>query len=492
MGLGEPTSTAILVSILGVLMIVSILFSRLAGSAGLPVTLLFTAVGMLAGSEGFGGIAFEDYGFTFRLGTIALLLILFDGGLNTPRASIKEGIRPATVLATIGVVLTGGFVAIAAHLLGIPWLPALLLGAIVSSTDAAAVFSILRGSGLHLKRRVGVTLELESGLNDPMAVILTMAMTSVLVAGELVWWKLVLEALVQMAVGVALGIGLGLLGSALLRRARLPAAGLYPVLTLAIAFVGFGLPTLLYGSGFMAVYLAGIIIGNTNIRYRSGVLRVHDAVAWFSQVSMFLMLGLLATPSRLIEVAWLGLGIGLIAAFIARPLSVLICLIPFKYRKRERAYMAWVGLRGAVPIILATYPILQHAPGSEEVFDIVFFIVFVNAFLPAATLPWLTKKLGMTSDAPPTPAALLELTSTQILSGEMAGFYIGQASVACGASIADLPFPDSATAAMIIRGNELLAPKGNTVLQAGDHVYVFCKPDDLGFVGLILGQKESD
>jgi cell volume regulation protein A len=490
--MGEPTGTAVLLSVLGALMFVSVLFSRLAGRAGLPVTLLFTAVGMLAGVEGIGRIDFEDFELSFRLGTLALVLILFDGGLNTPRASIREGIAPATVLATLGVVLTGSFVAVAARLLGLPWGAALLLGAIVSSTDAAAVFSILRGSGLHLKRRVGVTLELESGLNDPMAVILTMGMTSVLVSGELVWWRVVLEAVIQMAVGVALGLGLGFLAREVLRRARLPAAGLYPVLTLAVALVAFGVPTLFYGSGFLAVYLAGIVIGNGPIRYRTGVLRVHDAVAWFSQVSMFLMLGLLATPSRLVEVAWIGLGLGLVAAAIARPLSVLLCLLPFRYPLRERAYIAWVGLRGAVPIILATFPVLAGAPGSAAVFDIVFFIVVVNAFVPAATLPWLTKRLGVMTDAPPPPAALLELTSTQLLKGEMAGFYIDKASVACGAQIADLPFPESATAALVIRGDELLAPRGNTMLLPGDHVYVFCRPEDLGFVGLLLGQKESD
>lgn len=490
--MGEPNSTAFLVTALGGLMGLSVLFSRAAGRAGIPVALLFITIGALAGSEGIGRIEFEDYGVAFRLGTIALLLILFDGGLNTPSRSLRESIRPATVLATLGVALTAGLVALAARALGLPWGQALLLGATVSSTDAAAVFAVLRGSGLHLKRRVGGTLELESGLNDPMAVILTMAMTTTLIGGVDDWWLLIPTAALQLVVGGGLGTAIGLLGRGLLRHARLPAGGLYPVLTLAFAFVAFGLPTLLSGSGFLAVYVAGLLIGNADIRYRAGVLRVHDAVAWFSQVSMFIMLGLLSTPSRLLDVATLGLGIGFFIAFVARPLAVLACLAPFSFTIKERAYLAWVGLRGAVPIILATFPILAGAPGADEVFHIVFFVVVVGAFIPGATVPWLTKKIGLVSDAPPAPPALLEITSTQLLSSEVVRFFISRVSAACGAAIADLPFPASATAAMIVRGKDLLAPKGSTVLEAGDHVYVFCRPEDLPFLGLIFGQMETE
>lgn len=489
--MGEPNSTAFLLTAIGLLMGLSVLFSRFAGRAGIPVALLFIAIGALAGTDGVGGIEFDDYDLSFRLGTIALALILFDGGLNTPLGGVKEGIRAASVLATLGVVLTAAFVGVAAHLLGMPWPQALLVGAIVSSTDAAAVFSILRGSGIHLKRRVGVTLELESGLNDPLAVILTMAMTTAVTSGELVWWRLLLDPIIHLVVGAALGVGVGFLGRALLKRAWLPAGGLYPVFTLALAFVAFGLPTLLYGSGFLAVYVAGILIGNANIRYRSGVLRVHDAVAWFAQVSMFIMLGLLVTPSRLLDVAGIGLGLAVILAFVARPLAAGVCLLPFKFKPKERLFISWVGLRGAVPIVLATFPILAGAAGAAEIFNIVFFIVVVGSFIPGATVPWLTHKLGLAAEGPPVPSAALEITSTQLLSGEVIGFYITPVSAACGAAISELPFPESATAAMIIRGNDLVAPRGGTVLQTGDHVYVFCKPADLPFLELIFGQREA-
>lgn len=489
--MSEPNGTAFLLAGLGVLMVISVLLSRFADRVRVPVALLFIAVGAFAGADGPGGIQFDEYGLSFRLGTIALAVILFDGGLNTPLNSVGEGIRPAALLATIGVVLTATFVAVLARLLGLPWAQAALLGAIVSSTDAAAVFAVLRGSGLHLRRRVGVTLELESGLNDPMAVILTMAMTTALVSGELVWWRVLLDTVVQIAVGVGLGFAFGYLGRAVLRRTWLPAAGLYPVLTLAISFAAFGVPTLLYGSGFMAVYIAGILIGNASIRYRAGILRFHDGMAWFGQVAMFIMLGLLVTPSRLIEVAPIGIGLAVLIAIFARPVAVMLCLLPFDFRMKERAYLAWVGLRGAVPIILATFPILAGAPGGNEIFNIVFFVVVVGALLPGATVPWVTQRLGMGTDAPPPPTAMLEIVSRDLLSGEVAGFHISPSSAACGATLADLPLPPAATAAMIIRGSQLVAPRGQTQLLAGDHLYVFCQTEDLPLLELLFGQRES-
>lgn len=476
----------------GVLMGTSVLFSRAARRVGVPVALLFIALGIAAGSEGIGRIQFEDYGFTFRLGTVALVLILFDGGLNTPLSAVKEGIVPAGLLATAGVVGTGAVMAVAARLFGFSWEHALLLGAVVSSTDAAAVFSVLRGSGIHLKKRVGVTLELESGLNDPMAVILTTTMTHVLVTQEPFRWIVLLEIVVQMGVGLGAGLGIGYAGRHLLRRFRLPAGGLYPVLTVALAFLAYGVPTLFYGSGFLAVYVAAMLLGNTEIPYKSGLLRVHDAIAWLSQITMFLVLGLLAFPSRLFHVAPAGLGLGLVLAVVARPLSVVLCLLPFRFRWTEMIYIGWVGLRGAVPIILATFPVLMGAPGAGQVFNVVFFIVVVNAIIPGATVKALTRKLGLVANVPPAPSAVLEINSTQPLTGEVVSFFISQASAACGASIADLPFPTSAVAALIVRGNELLAPKGSTVLQPGDHVYAICKSEDLPLLQLMFGQQEQE
>jgi potassium/hydrogen antiporter len=488
----EPLTTALFMLTLGTLIAISALFSRAMGKAGIPVALLFIGIGVLAGSEGFGGIEFEDYNFAFRLGAIALVLILFDGGLNTPLLAVRQYIKPAATLATLGVVLTALIVAGMGHLLGLSWNHAFLLGAVVSSTDAAAVFSVLRGSGLHLRKRVGITLELESGLNDPMAVILTLAMTEALVKQDFSVSHVVLGTVIQIAVGTATGLGVGYVGTHLLKRARLPASGLYPVLSVAFAFLSFGLATLLEGSGFLAVYLAGLIIGNNEVRYHHGMLRVHDALAWLSQITMFLMLGLIAFPSRLGTVAGTGIAVALGLAFVARPLAVALCLLPFRYRAVEVFYVGWVGLRGAVPVILATFPVLMGAPGSKTIFDIVFFIVVVNALVPGATVQPLTRKLGLVSNAPPPPEAVLEIHSTQPLTGSLASYFIDSASATCGASMADLPFPESAVATLIVRGSELVAPKGSTVLQANDHIYVFCKREDLPFLQLMFGQQEQE
>ncbi|WP_224242363.1 potassium/proton antiporter [Hyalangium gracile] len=490
----EPLPTAFLLVIAGVLMALSVLLSRASRRFGLPVAMLFLGIGMAAGSDGPGGIEFNDYGAAFRLGTVALVLILFDGGLNTPLSAVRAAIRPASVLATVGVVATAGFTGVAAHLLfGFSWPVALLLGAIVSSTDAAAVFSVLRGSGLHLKRRVGTTLELESGLNDPMAVILTMTLTQNLVSGAaLAWREVLLDIIIQMVVGGGMGLGIGWVGRQILKRLRLQAAGLYPVMTLALAFLAFGVPTLFQGSGFLAVYTVGVMMGNETLRYRTGLLRVHDALAWLSQVVMFLVLGLLVFPEQLLDVAWVGLGLSLFMAFVARPLAVLLCLLPFRFPAGEIVYTGWVGLRGAVPIILATYPVLAGAPDANAVFNVVFFIVVVNGFIPGATVPWVTRKLGLAANVPEPPPAVLEIASTQLLNGELSAFYIEAASATAGARIAELPFPPESAAMLIVRGLELLAPKGDTVLQAGDHVYVFSRSEDLPFLRLMFGQREDE
>jgi cell volume regulation protein A len=489
----EPLATAFLLVAAGVLMLVSVLLSRASGRSGLPVAMLFLGIGMAAGSDGPGGIEFDDYGSAFRLGTVALVLILFDGGLNTPLSAVRAAIRPASLLATLGVVATAALMGLAAHLLfDFSWPVALLLGAIVSSTDAAAVFSVLRGSGIHLKRRVGTTLELESGLNDPMAIILTVALTQNLVRGESLSWELPLRAIGEMVVGGSMGVGIGWAGRLLIKRVRLQVAGLYPVLTLALAFLAFGLPTLFHGSGFLAVYVVGVLLGNETLRYRTGLLRVHDALAWLSQVAMFLVLGLLVFPGQLIGVAGVGLGLSLFLAFVARPLAVLLCLLPFRFPVGEIVYTGWVGLRGAVPIILATYPVLAGAPGANDLFNIVFFIVVVNGFIPGMTVPWVTRKLALAANVPEPPPAVLEIASTQLLNGELSAFYIDTASASAGARISELPFPPGSAAMLIVRGLELLAPKGDTVLQSGDHVYVFSRTEDLPFLRLMFGQREDE
>lgn len=489
----EPQATALLLATCGLLLGVSVIFSRASQRFGVPIALLFLVVGMLAGSEGIGGIDFTDYHFAFRLGTLALALILFDGGLNTPLSAVRRAAGPAGILATVGVAGTAALVAAGAHLSGLGWREALLLGAVVSSTDAAAVFSVLRGSGLQLKRRVGVTLEVESGINDPVAVILTTVLThNLLTPGAAAGWRIPVEIVIQIAVGGVVGAGVGYGGRYLLSRLSLPTGGLYPVMTLALGLVAFGLATIVHGSGFLAVYLAGLLLGNGPLPYRTGLLRVHDALAWLSQVGMFLILGLLVFPSRLLDVAGVGLAMALLLTFLVRPLVVALCLLPFRYPKREVLYIGWVGLRGAVPIVLATFPVLAGAPDAGRLFDLVFFIVVANALVPGGTVAWVTQRLGLQTKESPVPQAVLAIESRQPLEGELMSFYIDGPLVVTGVPLEDLPFPDGAAVALILRGHTLVPAKPGTTLQPGDHVHVISLPEDRGFIQLMFGRPEEE
>jgi cell volume regulation protein A len=489
----EPGATALLLATCGLLLAVSVIFSRASQRIGIPIALLFLLVGILAGSEGIGGIDFDDYRFAFRLGSLALALILFDGGLNTPVGALRRVWAPAGTLATAGVVLTAVLVAVPAHLWGLSWPESLLLGAVVSSTDAAAVFAVLRASGIQLKRRVGLTLEVESGLNDPVAVILTTTLTHNLIDPHaLDGGILALEVALQLVAGLAVGVAAGAGGRLLLGRLELASGGLYPALTLGIALLAFGVATLLEGSGFLAVYLAGLILGNGPLPYRAGLLRVHDALAWLGQIGMFLVLGLLVYPSRLLPVAALGLTLALLLAIVVRPAAVALCLAPFRYPRNETLFIGWVGLRGAVPIVLSTYPVLAGAAGADAIFNLVFFIVVVNAIVPGSTVAWAARRLGLESNLPPAPPAVLAIESRLPLRGELHSFYIDEALVVSGVPLVELDLPEGASVALIVRGDQLVAPKDSTALLPGDHVYVVAREEDGPLIQLIFGRPEEE
>ncbi|MBL0921944.1 MAG: potassium/proton antiporter [Phycisphaerales bacterium] len=488
----EFTTTALLLGAFGALLLASVLLSRGLDRAGVPVALLFLILGMLAGSEGLLRIPFDNFQFAFRVGTLALILILFDGGLNTSLGAVRKAAWPASVLATAGVALTAGLVALAARMVGLPWAPALLLGAVVSSTDAATVFAVLRGSGLRLKKRLGATLELESGVNDPMAVILTVALTESILGGGGLHWSLAYLVPLQLLIGGVVGAIIGHVAREFLIRVKLSTGGLYPVITLAVAFIAFGGATVVQGSGFLAVYAAALVIGNGAIPYRSALRRIHDAIAWLCQIGMFLMLGMLVFPSQLLPVALPGLALGLFLAFVARPAAVALCLLPFRFPPRETLYLGWVGLRGAVPIILATFPVLSQVPDAHRIFNLVFFMVVVNAVVPGSTVRWVTRQLRLDIPESPTPSAVLEVASTRLLKGELMSFYIDPSLAVCDAALSQVVFPEGAGAALVVRGDELLAARGSTVLRQGDHVYIFCRPEDRPFIELLFGRPQGD
>lgn len=485
---------ALLLLVFGVLLGVSVLFSRASERFGLPIALIFMVIGMLAGADGPGGIQFGDFHLSFRLGTAALVLILFDGGLNTPLAAVRRAIVPAGILATAGVAGTAALMALGARLLlGFSWPLALLLGAIVSSTDAAAVFSALRGSGLHLRKRLAATIEVESGLNDPMAMLLTILLTENLITpGGINLWRAPLMIVVELAVGVGVGWVIGLGGRRLLARLKLPAEGLYPVLTVAFASLAFAVPTLLHGSGLLGVYVAGVTLGAGDLPYRAGLFRVHDALAWLSQITMFLLLGLLVTPSRLVAVAPIGLVLGLLLAFVARPLVVAVCLAPLGFRRKEVGYIGWVGLRGAVPIILATVPVLAGAAGADGIFNVVFFIAVVNAFVPGATVPWLTRKLRLQRAGGGDEPAVLAINSREPLKGLLLSFHIDAMVAVAGSAIGELDLPDGSAVILVVREQTLVPPRPELALETGDQVYVVSQPEDRGVIQLLFGRPDQD
>jgi cell volume regulation protein A len=416
-----PALTNMTMAIGGALVALACLFSRVGARWGIPVSVLFLAVGMLAGVDGPGGIEFREFSLAYIVGTVALAAVLFAGGLQTPVRSLRDAIGPAAVLATAGVLGIAALTAVVAHAIGLPWDEAWLVGAIVSSTDASSVFTVLHG--VKLPRRVAHTIELESGLNDPVAVILTLVMTSRLLGKDVGLAEIAGDIGSELAIGGVCGVALGLLGHVTLRYFAMCNPALNPVLTLGFALAAFGVPAALGGSGFLAVYLAGMIVGNSNLPQREHLVHVHDSLSWLAQVGMFLLLGLLVNPSELSSVAVTGTTIALALAFIVRPAVVLACLTPFRFSWREKLFIAWVGLRGAVPIVMATLPVLavkgQSAQTTEAlcVFDIVFFVVIVSALIPGATVQRAARWLDSSSSGDAEPVGELSDGASPPLSG---------------------------------------------------------------------------
>jgi cell volume regulation protein A len=489
--LAEISSAAVFLAALGALIALSVLFSRTADRLGVPIVLLFLLLGMLGGREGIGRINLQDHHFAVMAGTIYLVLILFDGGMATRLSAMRRTILPAGLLATVGVGLTALLIGIFGRLLGLTWTQSLLLGAVVSSTDAAAVLSVLRAGGLHLQPRVGQVLEVESCINDPMAVILTVMMLDVFRDPASVTWTALLAVPIQLGVGAVAGAFVGFGGRAALAKFPPTTLGLYPAMTVALAFASFALATLAGGSGFLSAFVTGLVLGNWGIPYHKLVSRVHDALAWLSQIGIFVMLGLLVSPSQLLPVAGMGLAVGVFLAVVARPLAVLVCLLPFGYRAREIGYIGWVGLRGAVPIILAAFPVLDGFPNAQRLFHMVFFIVVLSAILPGATIRPVTRWLRLGTPDQPSPSAVLEISSSHPLSGEITVFFVEPSLVVCDASLADIDFPPGSAVVLIVRGEELIAPRGPTVLQENDEVHVFFRPEDRPYIELLFGRPDT-
>jgi cell volume regulation protein A len=460
-----------LVALLGAaVLLVAVVAVRLTSSSGLPSLLLFLGLGLLVGEQGLG-VRFDNAELTGLLGYCALVLILAEGGLTTRWETIRGSVPAAAVLSTVGVCVSVAVVGVAARLLlGVAWPVALLAGAVLSSTDAAAVFSVLRRAPLP-GRLVGL-LEAESGFNDAPVVIAVVALTGVAAGhGSQPWWWLVGEALVELVVGAAVGLGLGRAGVWVLARIALPASGLYPIAVMGLVFAAYGAASVLHGSGFLAVYVCALVLGNVRLPHGAAVRGFAEGLGWLAQIGLFVLLGLLANPARLPAQVLPAVGIGLVLLLLARPLAVLLTLTPFGVPLREQAFLSWAGLRGAVPIVLATVPITDRLPGSTRLFDLVFVLVVVLTLVQGPTLPYVARRLGIASDLPATD---LDVESSPLgaLDADVIHLRIGRVSRLHGVEIFELRLPDRANITLVIRDGKAFVPGPQTMLRHGDDLIV--------------------
>lgn len=463
-----------LIFVAGALLAVGIAAAKVADRVRVPGLLLFLGLGILVGSEGPGGVEFDDAELTRTLGTIGLVLILFEGGLSAGWREIRPVVVTAASLAVVGTVITSVLAGLAAAwLLDLSLLESLIIGAAVAATDSAAIFAVLRGS--RLRRRLARALEGESGMNDPVALLL--------VTGFIDWIQdpgygiedMALNLVVKLAVGGALGVGIGLAARWSLRTVDLPTPGLYPVASIATAAIAYGLPEVVGGSGFLAVYLTALILGTGPVPARPTMLAFHQGVAWVAQIALFFLLGLLVFPSELLDVAGEGLLLSAALMLVARPVAAFVASLPSPFSVRERVMLGWSGLRGAIPIWLATFPVIAGVESGDQVFNIVFFVVLTSTLIQGATFEPLARLLKVTSTEPALPRPLVESGRVRRLGSEVVAYRVRDEDAIVGHMVKELGLPREALVNVIVRGEEAIPPRGSTEIQAVDELHVLVR-----------------
>jgi cell volume regulation protein A len=460
----------LLLLVVGAILCASVLGALAANRTGVPVLVAFLVLGMLLGSDGPGGIEFDDAELAREVGIVGLVLILFEGGLQTSWRRLRSVVVPAAMLSTVGVVVTAVLTGAAAQLLfDLTWLEAILLGAVVASTDAAAVFATLRFT--HIRRRVARTLEAESGGNDPTAIALTLGLIAWIESPEANGFEeLVVLVVRQLALGLVVGVVLGLAATWIF--ARLPEAigPFAPAASLAAAGISFGIADVIGGSGFLAVYLVGLAVGSTPSRYRRQLVGFHEGLAFLAQVTLFIVLGLLVFPNELPEVALSGLALALLLVVLIRPMAVLASTVFSDFSSRERLLLGWAGLRGAVPIVLATFVLSSEIDTANTIFNAVFFVVLVSTILQGTTLEWVARRLDLLVSVPQRHVPPIEVGETSEL--DLVDFVVADDHAIAGAAVREVGLPRAAIIAVVVRGDVSIPPRGSTILEPGDRLYV--------------------
>jgi cell volume regulation protein A len=460
----------------GALLAAGIGATLIAGRLRLPGLVLFLGLGMAIGSDGLGWVSFDDYKLARTIGIIALALILFEGGLTAGFNELRPVAWPAISLALFGTLATAALTGIAAKLLfNFSSLESMLVGSILAATDGAAVFALLRGS--TLRRRLAKTLEGESGLNDPIAVLLVVELIAAITHpnfGPSDAFSLFVR---QIGIGTVAGLAIGRLGVMAFARVPLATPGLYPVASVAIAALAFGAADVLHGSGFLAVYLAGLSLGDRRIPAKRTVVAFHEGVASVAQIALFVVLGLLVFPSQLRDVALEATALALLLAIVARPIATFLATAPFRFSVPEKTVLGWAGLRGAVPVVLATFPVIDDVPHSQEFFNIAFFAVLVSTLLQGMTFERLAEKLGVTTSEPAMPRPLAESGTIRRLGAEVVEFHVREDDAIAGLRIRELGLPRDALVNVIVRGDQALPPRGSTRVEAGDRLHVLVRQE---------------